>query len=114
MARAKKTYSFKELAREHQLEVIGHLGKKAARTTVWRLEKEYPTYAAAAFAWDTAIMVHDSRVDAVASGLKAGGDLRPILIDDLVEGDGWIEGIHRSIASGQLGRKTMPVLLRVK
>ena len=114
MARAKKTYAFKDLAREHQLEVIGHLGKKAARTTVWRLEEHYPVDSAAAFAWDTAILVHDSRVDSVARALKTGGDVRPILIDDLVEGEGWIEGIHRSIAAEKLGRKTVPVLLRVK
>lgn len=114
MKRAKKTYTFHDLPREHQLEVVGQMGKKNARTTVWRLEKEYPTDAAAAFAWDMSVMVYDSRVDAVVAGLEAGGDFRPILIDDLVDGDGWIEGIHRAIAAQKMGRKTVPVLLRVK
>jgi len=114
MARAKKLYAFRDLDLEHQWEVLWHLDKKAAKTTVWRLEERYPTETAAAFAWDMSIAVHDSRVDNVANVLEAGGAMRPILIDDLVEGEGWIEGIHRSIAAQKLGWKTVPVLLRVK
>lgn len=110
----KRKYRFSDLDREHQLEVIGNIGTRAAaEKTVWRLVPDFPVELATAMAWDTSIMIFDDHVEAVAARIEREGVLRPILVDDLDEGNAWMEGRHRSIASEKLGFKTIPALVRI-
>jgi len=109
----KKIYKFSEMSRDHKREIVSHLGRKAAPKTSWEYVPKFPTEAASALANDVAIIVSDRRVAAVVSGLKAGGTFRPILIDELNEGNEWVEGIHRSIAAEELRLKTVPVFVRI-
>jgi hypothetical protein len=110
----KKQYRFSDLDREHQVEVIGNLGTRA-RKTVWELVPDFPVDLAAAMAWDTSVLIFDDHVESVVRKIEqAGKVLRPILIDDLDEDYAWMEGRHRSIASENMGLKTIPALVRVK
>jgi hypothetical protein len=113
-----RTYLFSELGKQHQNEIVGNLGREVAEKTVWELVPDYPVDEAAAWAWDTAIMIHDDDVESLMGRIKRQGVLRPILIDTLhadEEGEGvWMEGRHRSIASEQLGLKTIPALYRIE
>lgn len=110
-----KEYKFKDLDAEHQAEVRSNVGDKAAKKTVWTFVPDYPVSAAAALAWDTSIVIMDDRVDDVLSQIRDAGEvLRPILIDDLDPDSSWMEGHHRSIASEELGLKTIPALVRIK
>lgn len=111
----KKQYRFSDLDREHQIEVIGNLGRPAAEKTVWKLVPDFPVNLAAAMAWDTSVVIFDQRVESVARKIEhAGKVLRPILIDDLYEDSPWMEGRHRSIASEKMGLETIPALVRIK
>lgn len=95
--------------------MVGNLGREVAEKTVWQLVPDYPIDQAAALAWDTSVTIFDADVHSVASRIEhAGKVLRPILIDDLDEDHPWMEGRHRSIASEELGLKTIPALVRVK
>jgi hypothetical protein len=109
----KKIYKFSEMSRDHKREIVGQLGRKAAPKTSWEFVQKFPTEAASALANDVAIIISDRRVRAVVLGLKAGNALQPILIDDLSEGNEWVEGIHRSIAAQELGMKFVPVFVRI-
>lgn len=111
----KKQYRFSDLDREHQIEVIGNLGRPAAKKTVWKLVPDFPVEAATAMAWDTSVMIFDNRVESTVRKIEqAGKVLRPILIDDLDEDAPWMEGRHRSVASEELGLKTIPALVRIE
>lgn len=116
MATKRKLTRFSDLSQEHQNEVVGHLGRAAARKTLWRFEPRLSVDQAAAIAWDVSVIVHDSRVENVMAALKAGGKIRPILIDDLDEdlNTSWMEGIHRSLAAKELGFKAIPAFVRVE
>lgn len=110
----KKQYRFSDLDREHRIEVIGNLGRKVAEKTVWRLVPDYPVNLATGMAWDTSVTIADDDVESVMREIEhAGKVLRPILIDDLDEDSVWMEGRHRSIASEELGLKTIPALVRI-
>lgn len=110
-----RNYSFSQLDREHQHEIIGNLGRKVAEQTVWRLIPDFPVDQAAAMAWDTSITIFDADVESIKDQIKHKGKvLRPILIDDLDEEHVWMEGRHRSIASEELGLKTIPALYRIE
>jgi len=39
---AKKTFRFSDLEKEHQIEIIGNLGRKVAEKTVWELIPDFP------------------------------------------------------------------------
>ena len=107
----RRFYKFSELGAEHQGEVVGHLGRKAAASTRWELVRDFPIENAVALASDLSVMVSDHRVRSVVLGLEAGGKFRPILVDEI--GDPWIEGIHRSFAAEELGYGSVPALVRV-
>lgn len=108
-------YLFSELDKEHQIEIVGNLGRKVAEQTVWQLIPDFPVDQAAATAWDTSITIFDSDVESVMSQIEHQGKvIRPILIDDLDEESVWMEGRHRSIASEELGLKTIPALYRIE
>lgn len=110
----KKNITFSDLDREHQVEVAGNLGRTVAEKTAWQLVSDYPVDQAAAMAWDTSVVIYDSRIESLARQIEdAGKVLRPIMIDDLDAGSSWMEGRHRAIASEKLGLKTIPVLLRI-
>lgn len=111
----KKKYRFADLGKEHQFEIIGNLGREVAKKTVWDLVQDYPVDLAAAMAWDSSIVISDARVQSTVEKIKHTGKvLRPILIDDLDEDSRWMEGRHRSMASEELGFKTIPALVRIK
>jgi len=109
----KKYYKFSELPTEHQHEIVGHLGGSAVKTA-WKFERKFPTEEAVQVAWDSCVMISDSRVRNVMMGLEAGGTLRPMLMDTLDEDNVWMEGHHRAFAASNLGYKTVPVFLRVE
>jgi hypothetical protein len=111
-----RTYLFSELDKEHQIEIIGNLDdRKVAEKTVWKLVPDFPVDQASAMAWDTSVIIFDADVESVMEQIKRkGGVQRPILIDDLDEEDQWMEGRHRSIASEELGLKTIPALYRIE
>jgi hypothetical protein len=110
-----KTFKFSELSREHQGEIVGNLGRKVAQGTVWELVPDFPVDNAAALADDTAIQIFDDDVESLIEGIKHQGKVtRPILIDELDEERPWMEGRHRSIASQQMGLKTIPALYRIE
>ena len=104
---------FAELQPEHQREILSHLKRGEAESTVWELVPKFPVNEAAAFAWDMSVVVSERRVRDVVLGLASGNKLRPILMDSTNEDAPWIEGIHRSVAAERLKRKTMPALVRV-
>jgi hypothetical protein len=111
-----REYKFSELDPEHQLEIVGNLGiKKLAEKTVWKMIPDFPVSQAAALAWDTSIQIFEGDVMSIAQEIEREGKvLRPILIDDTDEGNVWMEGRHRSIASEELGFKTIPALYRIE
>lgn len=109
----KKTRKFSEMDSEHKEEIVSQLGRNAAQKTQWEFHKKFPTEAAAALASDVSVMISDRRVRDVVMGLEAGGEFRPILIDDLGEDGPWMEGIHRSIAAEELGLKFLPAFVRI-
>lgn len=110
----KKQYRFSELDHEHQLEVIGNLGRKIAETTVWEYVSDYPVDPAAALADVTSIQIFDSDIESLIEAIKRRGKVtRPILIDELDEDASWMEGRHRSLASQEMGLKTIPALVRI-
>jgi len=109
------TYTFAELDREHQGEIVGNLGRKVAQQTVWKFVPDFPVDAAAALADDTAIQIFDHDIESIVEAIKhQGGVKRPILIDELDEDESWMEGRHRSLASQEMGLKTIPALYRVE
>jgi hypothetical protein len=111
----KKRYRFSELDREHQIEIIGNLGRAVAQKTVWELVPDFPVNEATAWAWDTSVTIFDHDVESVKQEIEREGKvLRPILIDTLNESSIWMEGRHRSIASEELGLKTIPALYRIE
>jgi len=110
-----KTFRFAELGREHQVEIVGNLGRKVAQNTVWELVPDFSVDSAAALAWDTSIQIFDEDVEDLVEGIKRQGKVtRPILIDELDEDAPWMEGRHRAIASEELGLKTIPALYRIE
>lgn len=110
-----KTFRFAELNREHQGEIVGNLGRKVAQGTVWKLVPDFPVDHAAALADVTAIQIFDDDIESLIEGIKHQGKVtRPILIDELDEEGAWMEGKHRSLASQQMGLKTIPALYRVE
>jgi hypothetical protein len=111
----KTKYRFSDLGREHQIEVIGNLGRKVAKGTVWELIPDFPVDQAAALAWDTGIQIFDDDVESLIEAIKHHGNvIRPILIDDLDDDNQWMEGRHRAISSQEMGLKRIPALYRVK
>ncbi len=113
-ANPKDTFAFSELGREHQVEIVGNLGRKVAERTIWKLVPDFPVDAAAALADSTSIQIFDSDVQDVMDGIRRKGKVtRPILIDETGE-EAWMEGRHRSFASQELGLKTIPALYRVE
>lgn len=92
---------------------MGHVGRKAAVGTKWEFIKAFPTENAVALASDLSVMVSDWRVRMVVLGLEAGGEFRPILIDEIASIP-WIEGIHRSFAAEDLDYTSVPALVRVR
>jgi hypothetical protein len=110
-----KTFKFLELDREHQGEIVGNLGRKVAKDTVWELIPDYPVDAAAALADATAIQIFDDDIESIIEGIKHQGKVtRPILIDELDEEASWMEGRHRSLASQEMGLETIPALVRIE
>lgn len=112
----KKKYRFLDLDREHQLEILGNLSNdKAAKKSMWVFVSDYPVELATAIAWDTSVTIVDEHVESLVFMIDHKGKVRrPILIDDLNEDSVWMEGRHRSIASEELGFKTIPAFVRVK
>jgi hypothetical protein len=110
------TYTFSELDREHQGEIVGNMGRKLALLTSWKFVPDYPVDAAAALADDTAIQIFDHDIESIIDAIKhQGGVKRPILIDELNEDESpWMEGRHRSLASQEMGLKTIPALVRIE
>lgn len=110
-----KTFRFSDLSREHQGEIVGNLGHKVAQQTVWKMVPHFPVDQAAALAWDTSIQIFDHDVESLVRQIEHQGKVtRPILIDDLDEEGAWMEGRHRSIASQEMGLKTIPALYRIE
>lgn len=110
-----KRIRFSDLDREHQIEVIGNLGRKAAGKTAWNLVPDFPVDLATAMAWDTSVVIFDMRVQSTVRAIEHEGKvLRPILVDDLDADAVWMEGRHRAIASEALGLKTIPALVRIR
>jgi len=118
MARRRKKerhYLFSELDQEYQREIVGNLGRKVAKQTVWQLVPDFPVDQALAIAWDTSITIFDRDVESLMRQIERQGQvLRPILVDEVNEEGVWMEGRHRSIASAELGLKTIPALYRVE
>lgn len=110
-----ETYTFAELDREYQGEIVGNLGRKVAPQTVWKFVPDFEVGYAAALADDTAIQIFDDDMEAMIEAIKHQGKVtRPILIDELDEDRVWMEGRHRSLASQEIGLKTIPVLYRIE
>lgn len=110
----KKQYRFSELDHQHQVEVIGNLGRKVAETTVWKYVPDFSVDHAAALADDTSIQIFDADIKSLVEGIgREGKVIRPILIDESDEDAPWMEGRHRSLASQEMGLKTIPALVRI-
>lgn len=110
-----KIFRFSELSREHQGEIVGNLGRKVSRSTVWQLVPDFPVDHAAALADDTGIQIFDDDIESLIERIKHQGKVtRPILIDELDEEAPWMEGRHRSLASQEMGLKTIPTLYRIE
>jgi|SRR5271154_1094861 len=110
----KKSYKFSEMSEEHRWEIAKNLGEATAKKTRWEFSPKFPTEEAVAIADDVYVMISERRVKDVVLGLEAGYEFRPILIDTLDERGPWMEGIHRSTAAVELGRKTVPAFVRVE
>jgi hypothetical protein len=113
---------FKDMDKEHQGEIVAHLGKAGARRSLWEFHLEFPVkdaYYHARQAGCTEGYVDLDRADAIARAIRVGGEIRPILLGEAEcrgadcdeEIELWIEGAHRVEAAMQLELETIPAFV---